>query len=78
MSLNVKQHVRSVYSILDFLGDVGGLFSILLSIGSLVVSAYSMISSPLEDFLSSKVFQSSEVNGTYRSDKIDIKKAKVG
>ena len=33
MSLNTVLYTRSIYSILDFLGDVGGLLGILLSIG---------------------------------------------
>ena len=38
MSLDTKQYTRSVYSILDFLGDVGGLLSILLPIGGAFIS----------------------------------------
>ena len=33
MSMDEKRYSRSVYSILDFLGDVGGLLSILIPIG---------------------------------------------
>ena len=33
MSMDTKQYNRSVYSILDFFGDVGGLLSILIPIG---------------------------------------------
>ena len=29
---------RSIYSVLDFLGDVGGLFSILITIGEIIVT----------------------------------------
>ena len=38
LSLNVIHHQRSIYSILDLLGDVGGLLSILLGIGQILVS----------------------------------------
>ena len=38
MSLDTVQHSREIYSVLDFLGDVGGLYSILLDLGSLLIS----------------------------------------
>ena len=38
MSMDTKQYNRSVYSILDFLGDVGGLLSILLPIGGALIA----------------------------------------
>ena len=38
MSLDTKQYNRSVYSVLNFLGDVGGLFSILLPIGGALIA----------------------------------------
>ena len=37
MSLNEVSYNRSIYSILDFLGDVGGLLSILLDFGRILV-----------------------------------------
>ena len=37
MSLNTVLYTRSIYSILDFLGDVGGLYSILQSLCSILV-----------------------------------------
>ena len=37
-SLDIINHNRSIYSALDFLGDVGGLFSILIDIGQIMVS----------------------------------------
>ena len=43
MNQDTKQHNRSVYSILDFLGDVGGLSSILLSIGASVTQFISYL-----------------------------------
>ena len=58
MSLNTQLHNRSVYSILDFLGDVGGLLSILLSIGALFVSLIHVFSkSFLERHVVNKVFK---------------------
>ena len=39
MSMDTKEFSRSVYSILDFLGDVGGLLSILLPIGGIIVAS---------------------------------------
>ena len=37
-------HQRQVYSVLDWLGDVGGLYSILISIGHLVVLLWGRVS----------------------------------
>ena len=38
MSLSNVSHSRSIYSALDFLGDIGGLYSILLDISSILIS----------------------------------------
>ena len=57
MSLNEVYYNRSIYSILDFLGDVGGLYSILLDFGSILVMIPSFLfGSLLEKFLASKIF----------------------
>ena len=45
ISLDTKLHNRSVYSILDFLGDVGGFLSILLTMGSWFIALVSLLSS---------------------------------
>ena len=58
MSLNKVYYSRSIYNGLDLLGDVGGLYSILLDIGALFFSAiHFLFSSPLETFLQSSVFK---------------------
>ena len=58
MSLDTQEHGRSIYSILDFLGDVGGLNSILLSIGQIFITAFSFIfGSALEKMLKTSVFE---------------------
>ena len=57
MSLDTKQYTRSVYSILDFLGDVGGLLSILLPIGGAFISLLDQFfDRTLESYIVSKVF----------------------
>ena len=57
MSFDTKQYTRSVYSILDFLGDVGGLLSILLPIGGAFISLLDQIfDRTLDSYLISKVF----------------------
>ena len=43
MSFNRVYYTRSIYSALDFLGDVGGLYSILLDIGNVLVYALSFL-----------------------------------
>ena len=57
MSIDTKQYSRSVYSILNFLGDVGGLLSILLPIGSGFIALLdSLFERTLDEFLIAKVF----------------------
>ena len=43
ISPNAHYHNRSIYSILDFLGDVGGLDSILLSIGHFIILCVNLL-----------------------------------
>ena len=54
MSLDKVEYARSVYSLLDFLGDVGGLSSILLEIG---LSLGFLFSPVLDKFLATKIFK---------------------
>ena len=57
MSMDTKQYSRSVYSILDFLGDVGGLLSILLPIGGAFIALIDEIfSRTLDDYILKEVF----------------------
>ena len=57
VSLDTKQYRRSVYSILDFLGDVGGLLSILLPIGGVIVAILDyLFDQTLDDFIMKEVF----------------------
>ena len=57
MSFDTKQYTRSVYSILDFLGDVGGLLSILLPIGGALISLLDQLfDRTLDSYIISKVF----------------------
>ena len=57
MSLNKVHHSRSIYNALDLLGDVGGLYTILLDIGAIFFSLISFLfGSPLESFLKTNIF----------------------
>ena len=57
MSLDTKSYKRSVYSILDFLGDVGGLLSILLPIGGVIVAFLDeLFNRTLDSYVIKKVF----------------------
>ena len=63
MSRNVQYHSRSIYSILDFLGDVGGLLGILEPIGGIIVSLFSLcFMSKMENFMMLNVFKSNKDN----------------
>ena len=69
MSLNTKHHIRSVYSILDFLGDVGGLLSILISIGGVIINTFYMCFLTLTEIsVIQKVFEG------HQSEKTDFKR----
>ena len=52
MDLTTMSHTRSVFTFWDFLGNVGGLYGILVIIGSQIVTAFNfVIGSNLERFL---------------------------
>ena len=57
MSMDTKQYNRSVYSILDFLGDVGGLLSILLPIGGALIALLDeLFNRTLDSYIIKQVF----------------------
>ena len=43
MTLDVISHSRSIYTVWDFAGDVGGLFDMLKLIGEVLISLMTMI-----------------------------------
>ena len=57
MSLNTVSYSRSIYSVFDLLGDVGGLYSILLDIGAIIAMIPAFVfGSSLDRFLRSEIF----------------------
>ena len=61
ISPNAHYHNRSIYSILDFLGDVGGLDSILLSIGHFILLCFNLLfGSALEEKMRNSIFVSKD------------------
>ena len=38
LSKEIKHHSRSIYNVLDFLGDIGGLFDALFYISHMIIS----------------------------------------
>ena len=55
--MDTKLYTRSVYSVLDFLGDVGGLFSILLPIGGTLIALLDeFFNQTLDSYIIEKVF----------------------
>ena len=57
MSMDTKQYNRSVYSIFDFLGDVGGLLSILLPIGGALIGLLDeLFDRTLDSYIMMQVF----------------------
>ena len=50
-------HKRSIYTLLDLLGDVGGLLDALRAIGGLILSAYTFaVSNPINSYLMNVLF----------------------
>ena len=61
MSLDTIQHTRSIYSILDLLGDVGGLYSILLDLCEILVGIPTLLfGSVLQKFLAANIFENQQ------------------
>ena len=57
LDANVQYFNRSIYTGLDLIGDIGGLFDGLKGFGSLIVSLYfSICGDPMSVFLLSSVF----------------------
>ena len=55
--MDTKQYSRSVYSVLDFFGDVGGLLSILLPIGGAIIASLDgLLNRTLDTYIITKVF----------------------
>ena len=72
MSPDVDIKKRSTYTILDLLGDVGGLFDALKASGSVIVAIYFVLrGNPLEKYLLETIFKS-KINATKRVS--DLKK----
>ena len=66
ISKELIHHNRAVYSVLDWLGDVGGLYSILIGLGHFIVTTvYSFIfGSRLETFLITRIFKTKLLEST--------------
>ena len=58
MSLNEIEYSRSIYSVLDLLGDVGGLYSIFLDFGNIIIATSTFLFGSLMDqYLKSSIFK---------------------
>ena len=54
---DVKHHTRSIYTGLDLLGDIGGLFDALKGISSFILAIYfSVFGDPIHKFLMESIF----------------------
>ena len=54
---DVIHHDRSVYTLLDLLGDVGGLFDALKGISSIIVGLYfNIFGNPMHEYLLKAIF----------------------
>ena len=60
---DITQHKRSIYTIMDILGDVGGLLDGLRLLGGFLMSAYTfMVGNPLNAFLVNRLFLRNKVS----------------
>ena len=58
MSLDEVKNIRSIYSTLDLLGDVGGLYSILLDVGKILVMVFTFFTgSSMDKYLKVNIFK---------------------
>ena len=58
MSMDTKQHSRSIYSLLDFLGDIGGLHTNLLTSGCILTQIFTLVfGSFQQSFLIPRIFE---------------------
>ena len=73
LSKDVLHHTRSIYTALDLLGDVGGLYSILISIGEifLMLPAFAS-SSGLHHFLMKNIFMTPKKEDLSKSSDDDV------
>ena len=59
------EHRRSIYTFLDFLGDLGGLFGVLVGIMSYIVAIYFKIfGEPIQEYLLKSLFTKNENVGS--------------
>ena len=57
LSKNVQHHNRSVYTLFDLLGDVGGLFDALKGIMSTIIALYFLLfGNPMHEYLLKALF----------------------
>ena len=57
MSLDEVKNIRSIYSTLDLLGDVGGLYSILLDVGKILIMVFTFFTgSSMDKYLKINIF----------------------
>ena len=58
MSLDIVNHSRSIYTVLDLIGDIGGLYSLLRRIGSPIMGLFTfMYGSKLHRRIIRKIFK---------------------
>ena len=63
LSLDQTRQKRSIYTLFDVLGDVGGLLDGLRLLGGILMSIYTfIIGSPLKAFLVTSLFKRSKVS----------------
>ena len=70
LNLNASQklHKRSIYTALDFLGDVGGLLDGLKLIGNIIITVYTFtFGNPLNAFLMNSLFKKGKVKKKKRN-----------
>ena len=73
MSLDIIEHSRSVYSVWDLLGDIGGLFDMLrLIVTPILTLIITAIGNSLDSFIVSSLFKNESRNLNRRDEPIEI------
>ncbi len=70
MSPHVTNYKRSIYTCLDFLGDLGGLYDALLFVGQLAVTLYTIVvGNEMENYILKTLFtRKSQLNQDPKND----------
>ena len=68
-------HTRAIYNLLDFLGDIGGLFDCLKVISWAIIRFTTPFS--ISNFIATKLFFSNIANNPFKDEKIQLRHTEI-